>query len=345
MNHLSQLVIFGFEGASFTPELFAFLKEAKPGGIVLFKRNIETPLQVRQLVGDLQSASPVPLIVGADQEGGRVARFGVPFTRIPAMGKLGRAAAENPSLAFEVGRVLGRELSAVGVTLDFAPVLDVATNPANPVIGDRAFSSDPEVVARLGTELIRGLQGEGVAACGKHFPGHGDTDVDSHVGLPKVPHARERLDACELVPFRAAISAGVAAMMTAHICLPALDREEPATVSRSITTGILREELGFGGLILTDCLTMEGIAFRYPPAESAWRAIAAGADIAIVCHSREKQLAALEGLRRAADEGRLGEERIAEALGRIARFKERYPPPGRARPPLSAIGKGSFEIS
>lgn len=345
MEKLGQLMLFGIEGTKVAKEHELFLRETGLGGVILFRRNFENPKQLCRFVSDLQSAAADagsgPLIVSVDQEGGRVARLLEPFTRVPAMQVIGRAAGEDGRVAFEVGRLVGRELSAVGINCDHAPVLDVATNPANPVIGDRAFSPDPTVVSRLAAEMIRGLQEAGVAACGKHFPGHGDTDVDSHLGLPVLPHTRARFDACELLPFRAAKAAGVASMMTAHMLIPNLDRDSPATISRKITTGILREELGFSGLVFTDCLTMEGIAKLHPTGESAPLAISAGADVAVVCHDPARQRAALEGLRRAVGEGRIDESRVALSLSRIGRFKElfcRADRPGFSRPPLKVIG-------
>ena len=338
MNNLGRLMLFGVEGTKMTKELELYIKETGLGGIILFKRNIESPKQVRRFVEDLRAASDRPLIIGVDQEGGRVARFSEPFTTIPSMHRIGRAAEKDESIAFDVGRVLGRELSAVGINCDFAPVLDVATNAANPVIGDRSFSPDPEAVARLGAELIRGLQESGVAACGKHFPGHGDTDVDSHKGLPTLSHTRARFDACELIPFRAAIAAGVASIMTAHLMIPNLDREAPATISRPITSGILRSELRFDGLVFTDCLTMQGIASIYPTGESAWRAISAGADVAVVCHDPAKQRAALDGLRRALDDGKLDSARVDEAQRRGAAFRERFCGAAANQPSLGVIG-------
>ena len=349
MDRLGQLLLLGVEGTKVGGEHELFFKETGAGGVILFKRNFESLRQLRRFVDDLQKAAADagcgPLIVSVDQEGGRVARFRDPFTVVPAMGALGSAADAEEGLAFEVGRLFARELAAVGVNCDHAPVLDVATNPANPVIGDRSFSHDPGVVSRLACEFIRGMQGEGVAACGKHFPGHGDTDVDSHLGLPLLHHTRGRFDACELVPFRAAIGAGVASIMTAHLLIPNLDGENPATVSRAITTEILRRELRFDGLVFTDCLTMEGIAAKHPAGEAAWRAVSAGADVAVICHGREKQAAALEGLRRAAGEGALDEARLEESYGRIRRFKERFcnpdsrpEIPGWKRPSLRVIG-------
>lgn len=338
MNALGQLMLFGIEGTKVTSEIKTLLKETGLGGIILFKRNYENPSQLRRFIADLQDASETPLIIGIDQEGGRVARLGVPFTCIPSMARVGVAALDDPELVLNIGRILGKELAAVGINLDFAPVLDVGTNAANPVIGDRSFSPDPYVVARFGSEFVRGLQGEGVAACGKHFPGHGDTDVDSHLGLPLLHHTRRRFDVCELVPFRSAIAQGIASIMTAHLFIPNLDYEAPATISRLITTGILRNEFGFSGLVFTDCLTMEGIANIYPPAESAWRAIAAGADVAIVCHDREKQYSALEGLRRAVGEGFVSVETLAQAFARVSRFKESFCAINCERPPMSVIG-------
>jgi len=345
MNRLGQLTLLGIDGKKFTKEHESFIREMEPGGIIIFRRNYESPKKLLRFVEDLQLAAAnaelPPLMISVDQEGGRVARLQEPFTRVPPMKALGAAAVEKPGLAFEVGRMLGLELSAVGINCDHAPVLDVATNHANPVIGDRAFSSDPDVVSRLAVEMIRGLQEAGVAACGKHFPGHGDTDVDSHLGLPVLPHTRARFDACELLPFRAAVGAGVASIMTAHLLIPNLDSSRPATISRRITTGILREELRFSGLVFTDCLTMEGIANLHPAGEAAPLAIAAGADVAIVCHDPAKQRAALDGLSRALDEGLLSESRIEASLSRIERFKELYCSAGRpdfVRPPLSIIG-------
>lgn len=326
----------GIEGAKVTHETQLFLKETGAGGVILFKKNIVDPKQVARFIADLNDAAGEPLIVGVDQEGGRVARLAEPFTRIPSMAAVGRTGDER--LAFKIGQLLARELSTVGFTVDFAPVLDVATNAFNPVIGDRAFSDDPQKVARLGAAFVRGIQGEGVAACGKHFPGHGDTDVDSHMGLPVLHHTRRRFDVCELVPFRAAVGGGVASIMTAHIMVPNVGGGQPATLSRTILTRILRGELGFDGLAFTDDLGMRGVADLYPPGESAWRAIWAGADVAMVCHRRENQRQALEGLRRAVGEGRIDKWQIDKSLARIAAFKRQFCDPTRQRPPMDVIG-------
>lgn len=323
MTTVGQLLMTGIEGTEVTRETELFLKETGAGGVILFARNYRNPKQLAAFIADLRRAAEQDLIVSVDQEGGRVARLGKPFTEVPPMGAL-RGRTDGEELAEGIGALLGRELSAVGINLDFSPVLDVSSNPFNPVIGDRAMSSDPDEVARFGCALIRGLQAEGVAACGKHFPGHGDTDVDSHEGMPVLPHTRSRFDALELIPFKAAIETGVASMMTSHLMIPNLDREVPVTVSRPVTTGMLRREFKFGGLIFTDDLTMKGITCRFEPGEAAWRAIAAGADVALVCHDPDAQRAALEGLRRAVGEGLIPMSQLAASLARIAAFNERF---------------------
>jgi beta-N-acetylhexosaminidase len=337
MTTIGQLLMTGVEGTEVTRETELFLRETGAGGVILFAGNYEDPKQLAAFVRDLRQAAEQDLIVSVDQEGGRVARLGRPFTEIPPMGAL-RGRGDGEELAERLGALLGTELSAVGINLDFSPVLDVSSNPFNSVIGDRAMSSDPEEVASFGCALIRGLQAQGVAACGKHFPGHGDTDVDSHLGLPVLPHTRSRFDSLELIPFRAAIEAGVASMMTSHLMIPNLDREAPVTVSRPITTGILRRELGFEGLIFTDDLTMKGITCRYTPGEAAWRAVAAGADVALVCHDPEAQRAALEGLRRAVGEGWIAMPQLSAAMVRIAAFKERFAAAGDKAPSIGEIG-------
>jgi len=328
----------GVEGTKVTPELRLFFKETGVGGVILFKRNYRNLKQLVDFIKGMQDASEKQLMIAVDQEGGRVARFGEPFTKLPPMAALGRAGERRFELAEEVGALLGKELAAVGVHIDFAPVLDVATNPFNPVIGDRAMAHEAAEVAALGSAFIRGMQGQGVASCAKHFPGHGDTDVDSHLGLPMLNHTRRRFDACEFVPFRAAIDAGVATMMTAHLLVPNLDHEAPASVSRKITTGILRREFGFNGLVFTDDLIMKGIAGCCSLGEAAWRSIAAGADVVLVCHDRDKQREALEGLRRAVGDGLIGMPFISDALGRVSAFKERFVLRASGSPPIAVIG-------
>ena len=234
-------------------------------------------------------------------------------------------------------RALAAELHAVGISLDYTPVLDVHTNPKNPVIGDRALAERAEDVARLGAVIIRTLQGAGIAACGKHFPGHGDTSTDSHLELPRLDHTPDRLAAVELVPFKAAIAADVASIMTAHILIPALDDEHPATLSTAIVDGLLKRTLGYQGLVLSDDLEMKAISGRYGHSEATVMAIAAGCDAVLMCAAQpDAQTAALEAIIYAVEQGRIPPKRLEDALARHRRVKERFLAPPRPRPATGA---------
>src|SRR5512145_2625754 len=281
------LLCVGFHGTTPSVEVLELVRRGV-SGVILFSRNVESAQQVAELTSALKRAAGRPLLVAIDQEGGRVARLrgAHGFTELPPMRAIGAAGDER--IAFGVGALLGRELRAVGIDQDYAPVVDVDTNPKNPVIGDRSLSRDPEVVARLGAALALGLQAEGVAACAKHFPGHGDTSQDSHVDLPRLPHALDRLRRVELPPFRALSQAGVAAIMTAHVVFEALDPARPATLSPPVLR-LLREELGFQGCCVSDDLEMKAVADHYPIEDAAPAAIAAGVDQLLVCHRSELQ--------------------------------------------------------
>ena len=315
-------------------------REFDVGGITIFGKlgNIETPEQVAGLAFDIRNLGlELPAWVGIDQEGGRVARLRSPFTEWPPMAVLGRSG--DPALARKFAGALAAELKAVGISLDYAPVLDIHTNPKNPVIGDRALSEKPEIVAKLGQVIIDELQKAGVAACGKHFPGHGDTGTDSHLELPIVEHAPDRLRAVEFTPFKAAIDAGVAFIMTAHVLVTSIDDERPATLSSKIVRTLLREELGFNGVIVSDDLEMKAIVDSYEPGDAAVAAIAAGCDALLMCGSGkpaniELQAQALEALIHAVEDDRLPIKRVEDALERNRRAKERFL---RAwRPPTAA---------
>jgi beta-N-acetylhexosaminidase len=322
-RHLGQLVVVGFAGVALPVELRAIAREFDLGGVILFARNVDAPLQVAEMAYDVKQLSAIPPWVGVDQEGGRVQRLRAPFTEWPALVSLGRRGTADLTERF--GRALARELRSVGITLDFAPVLDVHTNTANPVIGDRALSKDPGEVARLGAVLIRALEAEGVAACGKHFPGHGDTSLDSHLELPVVEHEPPRLQEVELRPFRAAIEAGVAAIMTAHVRYPALDETSPATLSRALITDLLRSELGYDGLVVTDDLAMGAIAKHRAVAPAAVEAVSAGCDLVLLCEpDPAAQVDVIEGLIHAVEDGTLSGQRVEEALGRQRRARERF---------------------
>jgi beta-N-acetylhexosaminidase len=331
-RHVGQLSIAGFAGHSIPSDLRALAREFDLGGIILFARNVDSPDQVAEVSREAQDlARELPLWVSVDQEGGRVARLKAPFTTWPPMATLGRSGDEE--LARRFARALAAELKAVGISLDYTPVLDVHTNPKNPVIGDRALAERAEDVARLGRVIITTLQDAGIAACGKHFPGHGDTSTDSHHELPLVEHAPDRLRAVELVPFCAAIDAGVASIMTAHILVPSLDEERPATLSPAVVNGLLKTELGYDGLVLSDDLEMRAISGRYGIPEATVAAIAAGCDAVLMCGAgQEPQVAALEAVIRGVEEGTLPLRRVEDALARHRRVKERFLAPAHPRP-------------
>ncbi|MBZ5556858.1 MAG: beta-N-acetylhexosaminidase [Acidobacteriia bacterium] len=333
-RQIGQLLIAGFNGPQIPVELRSLAREFGLGGVILFARNIVEPEQVAEVSFEAARLVPeMPAWVSVDQEGGRVARLKAPFTEWPPMATLGRSG--DARLAERFARALAAELKAVGITLDYAPVLDVFTNPKNTVIGDRALAQQADEVARLGAAIVRGLQHEGIAACGKHFPGHGDTVADSHHELPLVEHPPERLREVEFLPFKAAIDAGVATIMTAHVFVPSVDDKKPATLSKRVVTELLRNELKYEGVILSDDLEMKAIAATYAVPAAAVLAIDAGCDGALICSGdHETQWAALEALVHAVEDGTLRLARVEDALTRQRRAKERFlASPVAATPP------------
>ncbi|AMY10963.1 Beta-N-acetylglucosaminidase [Luteitalea pratensis] len=323
-RHVGQLMLAGFRGHSIPVELRSLARDFDLGGVVLFARNVAEPAQVAELAREAAELSrSAPVWVAIDQEGGRVQRVKAPLTIWPAAAVLGRA--DDLDLTRRFARALARELRAMGITFDFAPVLDVLTRKDNPAIGDRSLSSDPAVVARHGVALVRALQQEGLPACAKHFPGHGDASVDSHEDLPVVDLSPDRLEHVEWVPFRAAIDAGIDAVMSGHLLVPSLDEHSAATLSPEVITGRLRGQLGFGGLVLTDDMDMKAISLRFEPGAAAARAIAAGCDGVLQCGGDlDRVHAALEGLVRAIEDETLPATRVDEALARHAELKARY---------------------
>ncbi len=324
----------GFDGYQLTPELAAIAREFSLGGVVFFKRNVEEPAQVAEVAWQASALGDgLPPWIAVDQEGGRVARFKRPFTEWPPMATLGRSG--DLALAGRFAAALAAELRAVGITLDFAPVLDIFTNPKNTVIGDRALAGEAATVASLGTTIITALQSAGLAACGKHFPGHGDTVADSHHDLPVVEHEPARLRAIEFEPFRAAMRAGVASLMTAHVVVPAFDELNPATLSKTMVQGILRDELGFDGLVFTDDMEMKAVAARMPVPDAAVQALAAGCDAVLVCSgNHDLQIATLEAIVHAVEDGTLPYRRVEQALAhqRAAKLRFLAGRPGEAAP-------------
>ena len=330
---IGQMFIVGFKGDGVTGQALTVNEQARTliedyhaGGVIYFDRNVESPDQVAKLSNDLQklalsSERKIPLFITVDQEGGKVARFKEGFTAFPGNMVLG--ATRNKDLAYQTGKQMGEELRAVGVNLNMAPVLDVNNNPENPVIGVRSFSEDPQLTGELGAEMIRGFHDSGIFTIAKHFPGHGDTAVDSHVGLPEISHSMKRLNKVELVPFKRSILAGTDMVMSTHITFPAIEPEPgvPATLSEKVLTGLLRKQLKYDGIIITDDMEMGAIAENFGTREAAVRAIKAGADIVLVCHSLEKQTQSFEAVKKAVEQGEIDEERINESVRRILQLK------------------------
>ncbi|MEM6333987.1 MAG: beta-N-acetylhexosaminidase [Planctomycetota bacterium] len=317
---IAKLLGVGFASGSVDASLRALLDRGV-GGVVLFSRNVGEPGQVAELQRELSEAAGRPLLRMVDQEGGRVARLREGFTVPPSMRALGRAG--DADLAEAVGRLLGRELAAVGFNVNLAPVLDLATNGDSRVIGDRSLGTEPGAVSAMAGALIRGIESTGVASCGKHFPGHGDTPVDSHVELPRLGVSLEVMRRREFVPFEAAIAAGVSTMMPGHLVIEALDAALPATMSRSVVHGLLREAMGFEGLIISDDLEMGAIAEHFGVERAVVAAVNAGVDLLMVSHRHDRVDAAIEALRLAVERGEVSRSRIEDAGRRIDRLAAR----------------------
>ncbi len=317
----ASLLMVGFEGTGCNEALLKHF-DLGFGGFILFKRNIVSPEQTASLIFELKTRHP-HLIASVDQEGGRVARLrGAPFTAIPSMRSIGQQG--DVHLAHNVGRLLAFETRALGFDLNFAPVLDIDTNPLNPVIGDRAFAATPQRVAEFGVALAQGLESAGVASCGKHFPGHGDTSQDSHLNLPVLPHALERLRQVELVPFEAYARAKLASIMTAHVRFDALDNVYPATMSPATLRGLLRETLQFEGLIISDDLEMKAIAHHFSIEEAVVRGVQAGVDLFLVCHTPDIQQRAVTALVHSVEQGVLSSADLQRAQARVEVLRRRF---------------------
>ena len=326
---VGQLLIGGFEGTEIGDQATRLVQEYQVGGLILYGRNIAGAGQLVTLTNGLKALNGdgIPLFLSIDQEGGGVDRMPPEVRRTPGAYCVGQTGSVPAAQSY--GDVLAAECAAFGLNLDFAPVLDVWSNPGNTVIGQRAFSADARTVAGLGPAAARRMMDQGIIPAVKHFPGHGDTAVDSHVGLPVVDKSPEELEETELIPFRAAIqSAGtdgqVPAVMVAHILLTQLDPERPASLSPAVVTGLLREELGFAGAVLTDDLTMGAVTQSYGLGEAAVLAVEAGCDILLVCHGQDSVPAVRTALLEAAASGRITAERLDESVYRILRLKTEY---------------------
>ncbi|MCA0971221.1 beta-N-acetylhexosaminidase [Halobacillus litoralis] len=321
----AQLFMVGFEGTSLSPSERSMIQQGHVGGVILLGRNVRSDDQLHQLVTSIKqsNSTSTPLFVGIDEEGGRVSRIPASLSSLPSSKQIGNAG--DPELSYDVGQSLAAKVKHYGINMNFAPVLDINNNPDNEVIGDRSFGSDPETVTRLGIPTMKGIRSEGVIPVVKHFPGHGDTSVDSHAQLPIINKTTEQLNAFEWVPFKKAIQSGADAVMTAHILFPALDEQYPATFSKKVVTGVLREQMNYDGLVITDDMAMGAISENYGTEEAVLKAIEAGVDIVLLTDTRNNQFERVhQSLLEAVEKGELSEEQIDESVKRILKVKQKY---------------------
>lgn len=321
----AQLVMIDIPSSTLSSDDVAHLSSHPWNGVLMFAHNIQNREQIKALLCQITSICPGAPLFTIDQEGGLVDRIRF-VDSVLSPGNMALAATGRVEDCQLAHQILGQQLRELGFHLDFSPCIDVNNNPDNPIVGVRSFGEDPQRVAQFGVAAVKGLQAGGVAATAKHFPGHGDSALDSHLALPTIPHSRERLDAVEFVPFRAAIEAGVDAVMTAHITFPALDPRPglPATLSYPILTTLLREEFGFDGVIFTDSLAMQAVADHFGIQEAAVRSLEAGADIVLACGTYADHLAVVNAIVSAVESGRLAMETLDKALARIQKLKDRW---------------------
>ncbi|OPJ60780.1 beta-N-acetylhexosaminidase [Clostridium oryzae] len=324
---IGQMVMCGFPSKSYDDHIDEIIKNKNVGNVILFTRNIGNKEEVKKLTTNLQQKlvkhNGIPGFISIDQEGGMVTRLAEEVTAFP--GNMAFGAANEAGSTFRQGKIEGEELRILGINMNLAPVMDVNCNPKNPVIGCRSYGDDPEKVSQLGIDLIKGLKESNVLAVAKHFPGHGDTDVDSHLSLPVVNHDMERLQNIELLPFKKAINAGVDAIMSAHVLFPAIESEKkPGTLSYNVLTSLLKKELGFNGIVVTDCMEMKAIADFYGSDKAAVMAIKAGADLLCISHTKEVQEKCIDAIKTAVLNGEIAEERIDESVIKIIEIKNKY---------------------
>jgi len=324
---IGQRLMTGFPGLEMSEEFIQAVKEHKIGNVILFRENVRDNEQLKKLCADIQTLIRAETghsaFIAVDQEGGIVTRLREDGVNVPGAMALG--ATEDPENAYKAGVLIGRELRSLGPNINFAPTVDVNSNRLNPVIGVRSYGDDPRKVAKFAAQSVRGLVDGGILCTAKHFPGHGDTDRDSHLALPCVNKSMAELEQVELVPFRAAVEAGVPAVMTSHILFPQVEPENvPATMSRRIMTGLLREELGFDGIIVSDCMEMAAVRLNYGVSEGTLAAFKAGVDLVEITHHPQWCGEAAVRLLEAAQAGELNMEEMDASVNRILEFKERW---------------------
>ncbi|GFZ88521.1 hypothetical protein GCM10010978_30100 [Compostibacillus humi] len=321
---IGQMIFSSISGTELGAEEEKLIHQYKVGGIIVNKKNITSPSQMVAYMNSLkeENKNNVPLFFGIDQEGGRIAKLPGDLRAIPSHFEIGKQ--NDPSFALEIGTVLGKLVNSFGFNVNFAPVLDINSNPENPVIGDRSFGINPDVVSKLGIQMMKGIQGENIIPAIKHFPGHGDTSVDSHVELPVVQKTVAELEQMELIPFKQAIAEGADMVMIAHILLPSIDPKFPSSMSETIITELLREKIGFDGVVITDDMTMEAITNSFDIGKASVMSVKAGADIVMVAHEFENVVKAITALTTAVENGEITEERIDQSVERILKLKNKY---------------------
>jgi beta-N-acetylhexosaminidase len=322
---IGQLIIVGKEGLEINEDDIYQMEVNKVGGFIFFSRNIDNESQVLNMLNNLKennSSNKIPLFLSIDEEGGRVSRLSKIYKKLPTAKKLGEV--NNKELSNEYGKILGLSLKEFGFNLDFAPVLDINSNPKNPVIGDRSFGNTVEKVVNNGLSVMEGIHSQGIISSVKHFPGHGDTSVDSHLDLPRIDKSLDELESLELVPFKEAINKNTDMIMVAHILFSQLDDVYPASMSSDIINGLLRNKLNYNGVIVSDDMTMGAITKNYSMEEGAIRFLKSGGDIILVCHGRDNPSIVIDAIKKGIDEGEISIDEIDKKLYRILTLKDKY---------------------
>lgn len=322
---VGQMVIVGVEEETFNSNMEKMIKDHKAGGFIFMGKSVKNTTQLLKLVNSIKAANSnnnIPLFLSIDQEGGKIDRMPQEFNRYPTNKAIGKINSEN--LSYNIGSTIAYEISSFGFNMDFAPVLDINSNPKNPVIGDRSFGTGSQLVSNLGIETMKGIQEGNVISVVKHFPGHGDTSVDSHVGLPKVNKSMDQINNFELLPFKEAIKNNVDGIMIAHILLPKIDPKYPASLSKVIISNVLRKQLGFNGIVITDDMTMGAITKNYSIGDAAVKSINAGSDIILIAHDFNKEADAINSIISAVKGGDIPMDRIDESVYRVLKLKEKY---------------------
>ncbi|WP_203247217.1 beta-N-acetylhexosaminidase [Sporosarcina beigongshangi] len=322
---IGQLLVIGIDGTSFSDEMDNLIRNYHVGGVIVMGKNVSTTAEMLQLINDSKQANEpnkIPLFISVDEEGGRVSRLPAGIPKLPASAQIGKR--NDKTISYRAGNYVAEVLHEFGYNMNFAPVLDINNNPKNPVIGDRSLGANPELVGRLGVATMHGMMDDGIISVVKHFPGHGDTVVDSHKALPKVEATLEKLRNVELVPFQQAVDEGADAVMVAHILFPALDPNYPSSMSESIITGLLRDDMQFDGVVITDDLTMGAIVNDYTVPEAAVQSFIAGSDLLLIVNGYDNQINTINALVTAIEAGEITEERLNESVKRILTLKEKY---------------------